>query len=302
MRFLLQRFRHGLLLLFGVSILSFALFELAPGNYLDEMLLNPRIAPETVDALRRQFGLDQPLAVRYARWLLSVLQGDLGISFAYNMPVSRILWGRVANTLLLAIPALLLAWIVAVPAGVWSASRPGSWTSRTAGVSVAVLVAVPDLLVGLAFLLLAVRTGLFPVAGSLWLAVVALALVSLPAVFRHTRSSVAQALDQPFAAHLRACGIPERRILFRHVLPAALNPLIGLLGLSLASVLSSSLIVEVVLSWPGLGPLLLEAILARDVHVVIAAVMLSTVLLVSGNFAADLLLYAADPRIRSEEP
>lgn len=300
-RFLLRRVWHGLLLLFGVSVLSFALFELAPGDYLDEMRVNPQISRQTSEAFRERYGLDKPLVFRYAHWVRSTARGDLGISFAYNMPVSAILWRRVGNTFLLGALALLTTWAVAVPLGVWAAARARGWIDRPAGAAASILVALPDLLVGLACLLFAVRTGLFRVNGSLALAVVALALVSFPAVFRHTRSGVAQVLREPFIDHLCANGIPERRILFGHALPAALNPLIGLFGLSLASMLSSSFIVEVILGWPGLGPLLLEAILARDVHVVIAAVMLSTLLLLTGNLVADILLYAADPRIRTEE-
>jgi peptide/nickel transport system permease protein len=166
--------------------------------------------------------------------------------------------------------------------------------------------------------MLAARTGWFPAGGMtspgfdslpplarladlLWhlaLPALALAVLALPPLQRHVRASMAEVLDAPFVRAARALGIPERRLLFRHALPAAANPLLTLFGLSLAGLLSGSLLVEVVMAWPGLGTLLLNAILARDLHLVVAPVLLSTVLLLAGNLAADLLLYAADPRIR----
>ncbi|MFN0105720.1 MAG: ABC transporter permease [Bryobacteraceae bacterium] len=300
MRFVWRRLYHGALLLVGISLLSFALFELAPGDYLEEMKVNPQIPRETIERLREQFGLDRPVGIRYVRWAASTLQGEFGQSMAYGMPVSDLIWRRAGNTVLLTATAILLTWLIAVPVGVWCASRPGGAIDRIAGAMSSTLVTLPDLLVGLVCVFLAIRWGVAPIHGNLWLATIALVFVSFPAVFRHTRSSVAQVMHMPFIGHLRACGIEERRILFRHALPAALNPIVSLFGLSLASLTSSSLVIEVIVSWPGLGPLLLESILARDVHVVLAAVLLSSMFLSIGNLVADLLLYAADPRIRLE--
>jgi peptide/nickel transport system permease protein len=132
----------------------------------------------------------------------------------------------------------------------------------------------------------------------LLLPVTALTLVNLPVLVRHVRASVIDALQAPFTQAARATGIPERRILFRHALRAAANPLVSLLGLSVAALLSASLVVETIMSWPGLGPLLIEAVAARDLHLVVGAVTCSTSLLVAGNLLADGLLYLVDPRLR----
>jgi len=129
-----------------------------------------------------------------------------------------------------------------------------------------------------------------------------LAIVAFPVLLRHIRSAMIQAMDATFVRAARGHGISSSRTFFRYVLPAASNPLISLLGFSLGTMLSASLLVEVVLSWPGLGPLLVEAILARDVYIVVAGIMLSSIFLVAGNFIADLLLFAVDPRIRTEQP
>jgi peptide/nickel transport system permease protein len=318
MRFLIRRFAHGLFLLLGVSALSFLLVQLAPGDYFEQMALNPQISPQTVATLRARYGLDRPLPLQYVRWVRSVLAGDLGFSFAYNSPVALLLRPRVENTLILAVPAALLAWLIALPVGVWSAARRGGWGDRLCAAGSSALLAVPDLLMALALLFVAVRTGYFPTGGmssagfsdsNPWqrigdigfhmiLPVTALVLGTLPMLVRHVRAALIDVMDAPFIRTAQAHGISRRRILWRHALPAAANPLITLFGVSVGTLLSASLLIEVIMSWPGLGPMVLEAVLSRDVYLVIGAVMVSTAFLVTGSLFADLLLYASDPRIR----
>ena len=320
MRFLAQRLAHTLLVVVGVSMLTFALIKLAPGDYFEEMRMNPQISPGTVAALRNAYGLDRSLPVTYLAWMRSVLRGDLGFSFAYNSPVWPLLKVRAMNTLLLALTALLCSWLAAIPIGVWAATLRGGWEDKACSVGTTLFLAIPDVLIALAFLAFALRTGWFPTGGMhslaseemgvagkskdliLHLALPVLALVAglLPVLIRHVRSALLEVLDSPYLQAARAHGIPRRRLLFHHALPAAANPLISLFGVSLGTVLSGSLLIEVVMSWPGLGPLLLQAILERDLYVVVAAVLFSTVFLVAGNLLADVLLHFADPRIRLE--
>ena len=312
MRYIARRLLHGLLLLVGVSVLSFVFADLAPGDYFSELRNDPRVLPETVAALRTQSGLDRPLPVRYAAWVASVLRGDFGYSLAYNSPVGPLLWGRVRATLLLTGTATLLAWLIALPLGIWNATARGTWGDSVSRVVLSFLLAVPDLLIAIVFLMLAVETGYFPTGGMVspgvlrvqdvaWhlaLPVAVLVLGMLPTLVRHVRASMAEVIDSPFALSARAQGIPRQRLLFRHLLPAAANPLISLAGFSLGTLLSASLLIEVVMGWPGLGPLFLEAIMARDFAVVLAVVILSASFLVAGNLLADILLYRMDPRIR----
>jgi len=320
MRYLLRRFAHAVFLLIGVSILAFLFTALAPGNYFDEMRLNPQIAPETVAALRAQYQLDRPLPLRYALWVNSVLHGEMGFSFGYNSPVTPLLLVRARNTLLLTVTATLLAWGIALPLGVWSADRQGRLPDRMLSWGTAALMAIPDLGLALGLLVLAVKTRWFPTGGMtsvdfetlslihklrdlalhMTLPVAALVLSALPLLVRHVRAAVADMLDAPFLLAAQGHGVPKRRLLYRYALPAAANPLISLFGFSMGALLSGSLLIEVVMSWPGIGPLLVEAILARDLYVVIAGVLFSTLFLVGGNFLADTLLYWADPRIRTE--
>ena len=320
MRYLLRRFAHAFFLLIGASVLAFLFTTLAPGNYFDEMRLNPQIAPETVAALSAQYQVDRSLPLRYAAWVNSVLHGEMGFSFAYNSPVAPLLLVRARNTLLLAVTATLLAWGIALPLGVWSADRLGHLPDRMLSWGTAALMAIPDLGLALGLLMLAAMTSWFPTGGMtsvdfetfsqvhklsdlllhMTLPVAALVLSALPLLVRHVRAAVADVLDAPFLLAAKGHGIPQYRLLYRYALPAAANPLISLFGFSIGALLSGSLVIEVVMSWPGIGPLLVEAILARDLYVVIGGVLFSTLFLVGGNFLADTLLYWADPRIRTE--
>ena len=320
MRYLARRLVHGVCLLIGVSMLSFLFLQLAPGNFFDDMRLNPQISRQTVVQLYRQYGMDRPLPVRYFYWLESAAKGEWGISFAYNVPVAPLIWTRARNTLLLTGPAVLLSWAIALVLGSLSANRRHGFVDQATSVITSTLLITPDLLLALAFLWIAVRTRWFHAGGMLsptsaglsasgrakdfvlHLAgpIAVLVLSNVPALVRHTRAAMVEALEAPYIRALDAYGVSRKRILFRHALPAAASPLISLFALSLGSLLSASLLIEVVMSWPGLGPLLLDAILARDLFVVIGAVMCAALLLVTGTLVGDALLFAADPRIRAE--
>ena len=313
-----RRVASSIAMLFAVSVLSFAVLELSPGDFFDELQADARVAPETVDGLRAQYGLTQSAPVRYWQWLQSFVRGDLGFSLAHRAPVSSVIWVRAVNTLLLTVPAMGLTWCLALPLGIWMAQHRNGWIDRLCGGVTSTLVAMPDLLVALLLLLLASSTGLFPTGGMrsagaddmgvvagvrdiiahACLPLFALVATTLPSIIRHVRAAVIEAAQAPAAQAARGHGISRSRITWRYVLPLAANPLVSLAGLSIATLLSASLLIEVVMSWPGLGPLLVDALLAKDVHVVVSASMLASALLVIGNLAADLTLYAIDPRIR----
>src|SRR5271169_72460 len=152
MRFLAQRLAHTLLVLLGVSILTFALIKLAPGDYFEEMRMNPQISPDTIAALRNAYGLDRSLPITYLRWIGSALHGDWGFSFAYNSPVWPLLKVRAVNTLTLTLTALLCSWLAAVPIGIWAANVRGGWWDKASTTGTTLLLAIPDVLIALAFL------------------------------------------------------------------------------------------------------------------------------------------------------
>lgn len=317
MNYLARRAGRSALVLLAASIFCFLLTAIAPGSYFEELRMNPQVSPRTINALESQYGLERPLPVRYWTWLKAIAHGDLGYSVAYNAPVRPLLMARAQNTLLLAITATLLAWILAIPLGMWAAARPGGWIDRVVTGLSSFMLAMPEIAVVLAALAVAVRTRALPVGGMVsaqhdslsWLgqihdvvvhmaipaAVLALGIVAI--VVRHVRSSVAEVLETPYIQAAHGNGISKARLLWRHVLPAAANPVISLFGLSVGALLSGSLTVEVITGWPGLGPLVLEATLARDPYVVIGAVMISAVVVIAGTLLADVLLLVFDPRI-----
>lgn len=307
-----RRIAAGAVLMIGISVLSFTLSSFVPGDYFDEMRLNPQVSLQTVAQLRSQYGVDENLPRRYVHWLKNALTGDFGFSLAYNIPVSSLLWQRLINTLLLAGLATALVWIVAVPIGIVSARF--EWADRISSIGSAALLSVPELAVILVLLAFSVRMGALPLGewnGSaegwfriraaglhLLIPVLALVVVGLPIVIQHTSTAMKEVLESPFIRVAKGHGISSPRLLLRHALPAAANPLISLFGLSLAGLVGTSLLAEVVTGWPGLGPLFVQSIFARDFYVVIAIVMVSSSFLIIGNLVGDLLLFAADPRIR----
>jgi peptide/nickel transport system permease protein len=322
MAYLVRKLLHSVFLFFGVSLLVFALLAIAPGDFFTEMRLNPALSAASVDQLRVQRELDRPLPVRYFHWLTAVTRGDWGQSLAYQVPVWPLLRTRAINTLLLTTIAAAVSWALALTLGIWVAAGRIHPIDRFVMFATSAFLGVPDIMIGLLLLVWAVRTHALPAGGMsapesesldamarvsdtlrhTVLPVTALVIATLPTLLRHVRASMIDALNATSVRTARAAGVRGARIVVRHALPLASNPLISLLGLSIAGLLSGSLLVEWIMSWPGLGPLLLEAILARDVYVVVGAVMLSTVFLVAGNFLADVVLVAVDPRMREERP
>ena len=297
-RFLLRRLVHTIGLLAAVSILTFLLLDLAPGDFFAEARINPQLSRATLDSLREQYGLNRNLGQKYLYWLESSARGDFGFSFAYNLPVSKLLWPRARRTLQLTLPALALSWLIALPLGVWSAARSGRSADRLVSGAIALLIATPDLALACLALFVAVRAGRLH-SDEIWLPLGVLVLGAVPMLVRHVRAALLEAGSQPYARAARANGIAGIQYWWRWLLPAAANPLTSLFGLSVAGLISSSLVVEVVMGWPGLGPLLLESIASRDFYLVIAPVLLSAAFLSLGTLLADVLLYALDPRIRT---
>ncbi len=325
MRFLLRRLLHSFGLLIVISFLSFLLVDLAPGDFFEEIRLNPQVSRESVEALRSQRGAKGSALLNYWRWLKSIGKGDWGTSLAYNSSIAALLKSRARNTLLLTSLATMAAWIVAIPLGVCAAARPGGWIDSFTGGVIRILLATPDLVLALLLLLLAARTGLFPLGGitsprivvganameqtwmetsdmarHLFLPALCLTAGLFPMLLLHVRAAAIEALQSPYLLAARANGIAMGRLLLRYVLPIAANPLISLFGLSIGMLMSSSLLIEAVFSWPGLGELTLEALMRRDFQLITDATVVAAAFLVFGNFVSDVLLYATDPRIRAD--
>ncbi|MCM1982480.1 ABC transporter permease [Lyngbya confervoides] len=314
-----KRLLQGILTLFLVSVLSFAIIQLTPGNYLDTLKNNPQISPERIEELTRQFGLDQPAQVQYWLWLKQILRWppNFGESFAYQRPVFDLILERVAATLLLAIASILVTWSIAIPLGIVSAVNQNRWSDRSLQVFSYVGQGFPSFITALLFLFLAQSTPLFPVGNMTsidhadfstlgkvldvgWhmiLPTLALSVTSYAGLQRIMRGNLLDVLRQNYIQTARAKGLPENRVIYVHALRNAVNPLITLLGFELASLLSGAFIAEVFFNWPGLGRLTLQAVLLKDQNLVMASLMMGAAMLVLGNLIADLLLQVVDPRV-----
>ena len=317
--FLIRRFLQTLPVLLGVSALTFLLMQLAPGDFVTMVGQNPGVDAATLESMRHRFGLDQPWWVQYLLYLRNlVFHLDFGESLTRHQPVFRVLREALGNTLLLATASALVTWGLAIPLGVWSAASRGRAADRLIGVAAAFTLAVPELLSGLFLLLLAAHTGWFPVGGMrsagwdsmtpatraldlarhLVLPALVVGAVPLASRLRQMRASMLDVLGLDYITAARARGVPERRLVFRHALRNALNPMISLFGLTLGALVSGSFVAEIVFSWPGLGRVTVEALLAEDPYLVMGALLMSTMVLSAGNLVGDVLLHLADPRLR----
>ena len=308
-------------LLVGITFVSWAAIQLAPGSgdYFQSLVLQyPQISPQTIAALRARFGMDQPPWIQYLRWLWSIVHLDFGLSFAYQVPVTWLIGSRALNTLLLSITSMVAAWALAIPLGIYSAVHQYSVADGALNVSAFVAISVPSFFSALLLLYAAFWTHLLPLQGltsvtydvlpwwgkvldvgwHLILPTIALGVFSVGGLMRYMRNNLLDVLRADYLKTARAKGLTERRVILRHAVRNAINPLVTLFGFELGGLLSGAAFVENVLGYPGLGRLILEAVLKKDVFVVMGSLLLGSVLLILGNLAADILLAVVDPRIR----
>lgn len=317
--FLARRVVFALVLVLLVSSGSMWLVHLAPGDYATQ-LRGPGVSADTVQRERERLGLDRPVIQQYGQWLVGLVQLDLGTSYRFGRPVNELVGVRAANTAVLAATALFVATIVGIPLGVIAgSSRMAPLVSTIRSVSVLGM-SLPPLLTSLLLALLAARTGWFPIGGMtslravdpslsarlvdigwhLVLPAVALALPVAATLERLLAQSMRETLDEPFILAAVARGIPRRRIVWRHALRVAIRPVAGIYGVIVGSLLSGSFAVELVTAWPGLGRLMFDALMSRDVQLVAGCAVIGSLFLACGNLLSDLGLAAADPRLREE--
>ncbi|MEC4804592.1 MAG: ABC transporter permease [Jaaginema sp. PMC 1079.18] len=320
--YIVKRLLQGLLTLFLVSILSFALMEIAPGNVLDKYKNNPTITAERYEELIEQYALDKPAPTRYISWLDNVvLKGDWGYSIEYSSPVAYLIGQRTFNTLLLAIASIILTWSIAIPLGILSAVKQNTFIDRVLRVISYMGQGIPSFITALFLLFLAqYLTPLLPVGGMTsvnhallspvgkvldiaWhmiLPTLALSITSFAGLQRLMRGQLLEVLRQDYIQTARSKGLPENRVIYVHALRNAINPFITILGFEFASLLSGSFIAEFYFNWPGLGRLIFNGLLNQDPNLVMGSLIMGASLLIIGNLLADLLLKFTDPRIKLE--
>lgn len=312
-RFLVNRLAAVVPVMFGVSVVVFLLMHLAPGD-VATALLGPQATEAAKQALRHTLGLDRPLPVQYGAWLMHVGSGNFGISIATQRPVMSLVLPRFLNTLVLTFASLLLAILIGYPIGVFAALRSRALIDRSTMGLTLLLGSTPPYWLGLILILLfAIRLRWLPVSGMyditgnggavdllrhLILPAITTALGPAAIITRMVRSSVREILDRPHVRVARAKGLARGTLLRRHVLRAALPPVITVTGLQLGYLVGGALLTEVVFNWPGLGSLLYASITARDLPVVQMTTLLIGLCFVLVNIAVDLINVLLDPRVQ----
>lgn len=316
-KYIIKRILQTIPLLIMVSLISFFIIRLSPVDPLAELKLNPSVSPATVERERQRLGLDKPIIVQYGKWACSFVQGDLGVT-STGEKVSQKLKERIPNTLLLTSIVILLTWLVGVPLGIIAAVNWKTPFDRVLTVLTSIGMAIPSFFFAVLLLIFAVKTGWFPIGGltspnfadmnfigKLWdithhliLPVIVLFTISLAGLQRQMRAKMLDVLDSDYVKFAKAKGLSEFSVIYKHALRNAINPMITLLGFEFAGLLSGAALTEYVFQYPGLGRLILEAVMKSDINLVMASLMMGAIMLVLGNLIADILLIITDPRIR----
>lgn len=324
--YILRRILYLIPTFFGATFLAFLIIQLAPGDYLTQLELDPKVTPETIARLRSQFGLDRPIHEQYLLWMHNLLHLNLGYSFAYQAPVLDVIWPRVVNSMVIVVPSTLLLFLVAIPVGVYGALRQYSVGDRVISFLAYIGLAIPNFFLALIFMYLILqvyfRTGVmvFPVSGMTssgfeqfdswkkildiaWHAVIPIIVVTtsdIAGFSRVMRGQMLEVLSQDYIRTARAKGLAERVVVYKHALRNAVIPFVANIGGILPGLISGAGLVEVVMAWPGITPLLLDSLQQQDLYMVAGFLTIGLVLLMVGNLLSDLLLTWVDPRFRYE--
>ncbi|MCQ2957626.1 MAG: ABC transporter permease [Candidatus Gastranaerophilales bacterium] len=317
--YILKRIINAIPILIIVSLISFFIIRLSPIDPLSELKLNPAISQQTLEAEKVRLGLDLPLYKQYLRWGGNFLKGDLGVSTSGEL-VSDRLKERIPNTLLLTGIVIILTWLVGIPLGIYAALNWRKPADRIITIFTSIGMAIPSFFYALLLLVFAVKTGWFPVGGltsfnfsqmnifgkifdiihHLFLPVLVLFTLSLASLQRQMRGNLLDVLESDYIKLARAKGLPENKVIYKHAVRNAINPMVTLIGFEFAGLLSGAALTEYVFQYPGLGRLVLEAVMKSDINLVMASLMIGAIMLVIGNLIGDILLKIVDPRVTME--
>ena len=307
-------------LLFGITFLTFAIVN-AQGNPVAHLEANPKFRPADIERIRENMGLNEPMIVRYAKWLGHVVRGDLGISLSNATPVRDRIMGVLPNTVLLAAASLVFALVLSVPLGVYSAVHRNSWLDHAVTIGSVAFFAIPTFWLALMLILVFATqfrewglpalpvSGMYDVRGDrglldrlehLILPVLALAIGDLAGWTRYIRSQMLEVIRQDYIQTARAKGLTARAVVYGHAFRNALLPLVTLIGLSLPGLVGGAFIVEAVFAWPGIGRLTVEAARKNDYTLIMGTVLMTSALTLLANLLADIAYAVLDPRIRLE--
>ncbi|CAG9622859.1 ABC transporter permease [Sutcliffiella rhizosphaerae] len=311
--YIIRRCLMAIPLLFGITVLSFAIIQMAPGGP-TSLLMDPNISKENMKKFEERYGLNDPVHVQYFRWVSNMAKGDFGDSLIRRgVPVSELIMNRLPNTLLLMIVSTVLAIVVAIPFGIISARKPYTLTDYTVTLTSFLGVATPNFWIGLVLIMVfAVQLGWLPTGGvaslnqpfsimdriqHLILPAFVLATADMAGLTRYTRSSMLEVIRQDYMRTARAKGLKENKVIYKHGVRNGLIPIITIFGLMLPGFIGGSVIVEKIFAWPGIGLLFFDSAFQRDYPVIMALTVISAVFVIIGNLLADILYAIFDPRI-----
>lgn len=334
-KYIFNRILYTIPLIFGITLISFFILQLAPGNYFTQLKMNPQISEATIAQMEREFGLDKPWYLQYFYWLREILfpivkhaggipyvvpKLNFGYSFTYHIPITTLIKWRLFNTFILSLSAILLTWLIAVPIGIYSAVHQYSWADKIFSILAFFGMSIPNFFLAFLLLYIASVTGWFPIGGmvsgnydalsllgKIWdrfhhlmIPTFVLGTSGMAGLVRLMRGNMLDDLRSEYITTARAKGLSERVVIYKHALRNSINPFITLFGYQLSGLFSGAALVEIIVSWPGLGQLMLGAVLSQDLYLVMGNLLMGAFLLIAGNLLADILLAVSDPRIRHE--
>ncbi len=324
LQYLIRRLGYGLLTIWAVSILSFLIIQLPPGDYVTSYIAaleaqGAQVAAEEAASLRALYGLDDPFYVQYGKWMGQIFQGNFGMSFQYRVPVTQVIGERLTLTIVLALGSVVFIWLTAIPIGIYSAVRQYSWQDYVATTMGFIGLAIPDFLLALVLMYFAWDLWGFSIGGlfspeyvtATWswgrvsdllqhmvIPVLVLGTSGTAALIRITRANLLDELRKPYVVTARAKGMKEWQLIFKYPVRLAFNPIISMTAYILPFLVSGSVIVSVVLNLPTLGPVLLRSLLSQDMFLAGSIILMIGVMTVIGTLLSDILLAVVDPRVR----
>ncbi len=316
-KYILKRLLQFIPLIIGMTFISFLIIQMAPGDYFSKLKMNPEISQQTIEEMRKSFGLDKPVIVQYFYWLKNILTFNLGTSFSYHIPVSFLIKQKLKNTLALSLFSIFMTWLISIPLGIFAAIKNGRWQEKVLSFFAYIGISIPSFFIAMLLVFFFAKHPVLPIGGTrsifayksteqiffdylkhLLVPGMALTLAGIGSLYRLMKNNFLQAINSPYVITARAKGLPEYKVYYKHALRNAINPMITIFGYELSGILSGAALVEIITGWPGMGRLILEAVLSQDLYLVMASLLIGGILLVVGNLIADILIAFADPRVR----